>query len=59
MEVVRNIVGLEPSVAKQIFVKYTNDNTLNTKQIKFVKLLTFHIIMQKEKRAQDIIKELL
>lgn len=44
MEVVRNIVGLEPEVAKEIFVKYTNDNKLNMKQIKFVKLVIDYII---------------
>ncbi len=44
MEVVRSIVGLEPEIAKKIFVKYTNYNKLNTKQIKFVKLIIDYIV---------------
>lgn len=44
IEVVRNIVGLDPNTASEIFSKYINDNTLNMKQIQFVKLLIDYVI---------------
>ena len=44
MEVVRNMVGLAPETASEIFSKYINDNRLNVKQIKFVKLLIDYVI---------------
>ena len=39
IKAVRNIVGLDKSVASDIFYKYINENRLNMKQIQFVKLL--------------------
>lgn len=44
VEVVRNIVGLDSATASEIFSKYINENQLNTKQIKFVKLLIDYVI---------------
>ena len=44
VEVVRNIVGLDPLTASEIFSKYINDNQLNMKQIQFVKLLIDYVI---------------
>lgn len=44
MEVVRNIVGLDPEVARNEFMKFTNDTRLNRKQIKFVKLIIDYVI---------------
>lgn len=44
IKVVRNIVGLDKSVASDIFYKYINDNKLNMKQIQFVKLLVDYVI---------------
>ena len=44
IKAVRNIVGLEQSVAREIFYKYINDNRLNMKQIQFVKLLVDYVI---------------
>ncbi|MBP3284474.1 MAG: DEAD/DEAH box helicase family protein [Clostridia bacterium] len=44
MEVVRNMVGIAPETANEIFSKYINDNKLNLKQIKFVKLLIDYVI---------------
>ena len=44
MEVVRNMVGLAPETANEIFSKYINDNRLNLKQIKFVKLLIDYVV---------------
>lgn len=43
-EVVRNIVGLAPEAASEIFSKYINENGLNMKQIQFVKLLIDYVI---------------
>lgn len=44
VQVVRNIVGLDPNTASEIFSKYINDNRLNMKQIQFVKLLIDYVI---------------
>lgn len=44
IEVVRNIVGLDPKTASEIFSKYINENELNMKQIQFVKLLIDYVI---------------
>ena len=44
IKAVRNIVGLDKSVASEIFHKYINDNRLNMKQIQFVKLLVDYVI---------------
>ena len=44
IKAVRNIVGLDKSVASDIFYKYINDNRLNMKQIRFVKLLVDYVI---------------
>lgn len=44
IQVVRNIVGLDSETANEIFSKYINDNRLNSKQIKFVKLLIAYVI---------------
>ena len=44
VEAVRNIVGLDPATASEIFSKYINDNQLNTRQIQFVKLLIDYVI---------------
>lgn len=44
IEVVRNIVGLDPNTASEIFSKYINNNRLNMKQIQFVKLLIDYVI---------------
>ena len=44
IKTVRNIVGLDKSVASDIFYKYINDNRLNMKQIQFVKLLVDYVI---------------
>lgn len=44
IKAVRNIVGLDKSVASDIFYKYINDNRLNIKQIQFVKLLVDYVI---------------
>ena len=44
IEVVRNIVGLHPSTASEIFSKYIDENQLNMKQIQFVKLLIDYVI---------------
>jgi type I restriction enzyme R subunit len=44
IKAVRNIVGLDKSVASDIFYKYINDNGLNMKQIQFVKLLVDYVI---------------
>jgi len=44
IEVIRNIVGLDPNTASEIFSKYINDNRLNMKQIQFVKLLIDYVI---------------
>lgn len=44
IKAVRNIVGLDKSVASDIFYKYINDNRLNMKQIQFVKLLVDYVI---------------
>lgn len=43
-EVVRNIVGLDPYTASDIFSKYINENQLNMKQVQFVKLLIDYVI---------------
>ncbi|MDD3304075.1 MAG: DEAD/DEAH box helicase family protein [Clostridia bacterium] len=43
-QVVRNIVGLDPNTASEIFSKYINNNRLNMKQIQFVKLLIDYVI---------------
>ena len=43
-EVVRNIVGLEPTTASEIFSKYINENQLNMRQIQFIKLLIDYVI---------------
>ncbi len=43
-EVVRNIVGLDPATASEIFSKYINENQLNMRQIQFVKLLIDYVI---------------
>lgn len=37
-------MGLDKSVASDIFYKYINDNRLNMKQIQFVKLLVDYVI---------------
>ena len=44
VEVVRNLVGLDPATASEIFSKYINDNRLNMKQIHFVKLLIDYVV---------------
>ena len=44
IKVVRNIVGLDTETARNIFAKYINDNRLNTKQIRFVKLIIDYVI---------------
>lgn len=44
IKAVRNIVGLDKSVASNIFYKYINENRLNMKQIQFVKLLVDYIV---------------
>ncbi len=44
VEVVRNIVGLDPSTTSEIFSKYISKNQLNMKQIQFVKLLIDYVI---------------
>lgn len=44
IKAVRNIVGLDKSVASDIFYKYINDNRLNMKQIQFIKLLVDYVI---------------
>lgn len=44
VEVIRNIVGLDPNTASEIFSKYINNNRLNIKQIRFVKLLIDYVI---------------
>ena len=44
IKVVRNIVGLDKSVASDIFYKYINKNRLNMKQIQFVKLLVDYVV---------------
>ena len=44
IKAVRNIVGLDKNVVKDIFYKYINDNRLNIKQINFVKLLIDYVI---------------
>ena len=44
VEVVRNIVGLDPATASEIFSKYINQNQLNMRQIQFVKLLIDYVI---------------
>ena len=44
VEVVRNIVGLDPATASEIFSKYINENQLNMRQIQFVKLLIDYVI---------------
>ena len=44
IKVVRNIVGLDKSVASEIFYKYINENKLNMKQIQFVKLLVDYVV---------------
>lgn len=44
IKAVRNIVGLDKSVASDIFYKYINDNRLNMRQIQFVKLLVDYVI---------------
>lgn len=44
IKAVRNIVGLDKSVASDIFYNYINDNRLNMKQIQFVKLLVDYVI---------------
>ena len=44
IKAVRNIVGLDESVVRDIFYKYINDNRLNMKQIQFVKLLVDYVI---------------
>ena len=44
VEVVRNIVGLDPATASEIFSKYINENQLNMKQIQFVKLLIDYVV---------------
>ena len=49
IKAVRNIVGLDKSVASDIFYKYINDNRLNMKQIQFVKLLVDYVIKNGEK----------
>lgn len=43
-EVVRNIVGLDPDTASEIFSKYINYSNLNIKQIQFVKMLIDYVI---------------
>ena len=43
-EVVRNIVGLEPTTASETFSKYINENQLNMRQIQFIKLLIDYVI---------------
>lgn len=44
IKAVRNIVGLDKSVASDIFYKYINKNRLNMKQIQFVKLLVDYVV---------------
>jgi len=44
VEVVRNIVGLDPKTASEIFSKYINEYELNMKQVQFVKLLIDYVI---------------
>ena len=44
IKAVRNIVGLDTRVVRDIFYKYINDNRLNMKQIQFVKLLIDYVI---------------
>ena len=44
IKVVRNIVGLDKNVASNIFYRYINENELNKKQIKFIKLLVDYIV---------------
>ncbi len=44
VEVVRNIVGIDPATASEIFSKYINENQLNMKQIQFVKLLIDYVV---------------
>ena len=44
IKAVRNIVGLDKSVANDIFYKYINENRLNMKQIQFVKLLVDYVV---------------
>lgn len=44
IKVIRNIVGLDKSVASDIFYKYINENRLNMKQIQFVKLLVDYVV---------------
>lgn len=44
IQVVRNIVGLDTETANNIFSKYINDNRLNSRQIKFIKMLIDYVI---------------
>ena len=44
IKAVRNIVGLDKSVASDIFYKYINENRLNMRQIQFVKLLVDYVV---------------
>lgn len=44
VRVVRNMIGLDRETANKIFSKYINDNSLNSKQIQFVKTLKEYII---------------
>ena len=44
IKAVRSIVGLDKSVASDIFYKYINENRLNMKQIQFVKLLVDYVV---------------
>ena len=37
-------MGLDTETARNIFAKYINDNRLNTKQIRFVKLIIDYVI---------------
>ena len=44
IKVIRNIVGLDKSVASDIFYRYINENRLNMKQIQFMKLLVDYVV---------------
>lgn len=44
IKIVRKIVGLEKNVVSDIFNQYINQDNLNTKQIKFIKLLIDYLV---------------
>lgn len=57
IKTVRNIVGLDPSVAKEIFYKYINENRFNTKQIEFVKLIMEYVIQNGTIEMEKLTKQ--